>query len=125
VQFVSVPLAGVPRAGVTKVGDVANTSAPDPVSSVTAVARLADDGVARNVATPAAKPLMPVLTGSPVQFVNVPLAGVPNAGVTNVGDVANTNAPEPVSSEITPANSADVVAAKADSLFAVTAIVLL
>ena len=32
-QFVSVPEAGVPRAGVTKVGEVAKTRAPDPVSS--------------------------------------------------------------------------------------------
>ena len=33
-----------------------------------------------------------------VQFVNVPLEGVPKAGVTNVGLVANTNDPVPVSS---------------------------
>ena len=38
VQFVSVPEFGVPRIGVTRVGDVANTLAPDPVSSVRAVA---------------------------------------------------------------------------------------
>ena len=35
-----------------------------------------------------------------MQFVNVPLAGVPNAGVTKVGLVANTNEPLPVSSDI-------------------------
>ena len=33
-QFVSVPLVGVPRRGVTKVGDVARTGAPDPVAVV-------------------------------------------------------------------------------------------
>jgi len=38
VQFDSVPLVGVPRTGVTKVGDVANTKEPEPVSSVTAAA---------------------------------------------------------------------------------------
>jgi hypothetical protein len=35
----------------------------------------------------------------------------PNVGVTKVGLVPNTNAPEPVSSLITPASSAEVVAA--------------
>lgn len=42
----------------------------------------------------------------------------------NVGDVLNTNEPDPVSSEMTPANSDDVVAANALNLFAVVAIVL-
>lgn len=87
-----------PSAGVTNAGDVAKTNTPVPVSSVTAVIRFADEGVARNAATPDPKPLIPVPTGSPVVFVNTPLAGVPSAGVTSVGDVANTSAPEPVSS---------------------------
>jgi hypothetical protein len=52
VQFVSVPEVGVPRIGVTSVGVFAKTNAPVPVSSVTAEARLALEGVARNVATP-------------------------------------------------------------------------
>ena len=43
----------------------------------------------------------------------------PNTGVTSVGEVAKTSRPEPVSSEITPASSADVVAANAESLLAV------
>ena len=98
VQFVRIPDVGVPSNGVTKVGDVANTRAPDPVSSVTAEARFALEGVARNVATPVPRPLIPVLTGRPVQFVRVPLVGVPSRGVTNVGEVAKTSAPEPVSS---------------------------
>lgn len=85
VQFVSVPELGVPNAGVTKVGLVANTKAPEPVSSVTAAAKLDDDGVAKNVATPVPRPEIPVATGRPVAFVNVPEAGVPKAGVTNVG----------------------------------------
>jgi hypothetical protein len=71
--------------GVVRVGDVANTAAPLPVSSVRAAARLAEDGVARNVATPLPSPETPVDTGSPVQFVRVPEAGVPSAGVVNVG----------------------------------------
>ncbi len=107
VRFVATPEAGVPKAGVTNVGEVANTSAPDPVSSVTAVARLADEGVPRKVATPAARPLTPVLIGKPVMLVATPLAGVPRAGVTNVGDVPNTSAPEPVSPVTAAARLAD------------------
>ena len=42
--------------------------------------------------------------------------GVPNAGVTSAGEVANTNFPVPVSSLITPANSADVVDDNAEIL---------
>jgi hypothetical protein len=43
-----------PSVGVTSVGLVANTKEPDPVSSVTAAARLADDGVPKKVRIPAA-----------------------------------------------------------------------
>ena len=81
-----------------KVGPVAKTSAPDPVSSVTAAARFADDGVPRNVATFAPRPETPVETGKPVQLVKVPDVGVPKIGVTKVGVLAKTNAPVPVSS---------------------------
>lgn len=98
VQLVSVPDVGVPNIGVTSVGDVANTREPEPVSSVTVVLKLAEDGVARNVAMPVASPLTPVLIGNPVQFVNVPDVGVPSIGVTSVGLVANTSEPVPVSS---------------------------
>jgi hypothetical protein len=54
------PDATVPSAGVTKVGDVANTNDPVPVSSVTAANRLAEDGVPKNVATPAPRDVIPV-----------------------------------------------------------------
>jgi hypothetical protein len=81
---------------VTKVGEVANTNAPLPVSSVTAAAKFALDGVAKKVATFAPNPETPVLIGKPVQLVNVPLAGVPSAGVTKVGDVDPTKLPVPV-----------------------------
>lgn len=60
VQLLNVPDVGVPRTGVTKAGLVANTSAPVPVSSVTAAARFADDGVPRNVATPVPNEVIPV-----------------------------------------------------------------
>jgi len=111
VQFDSVPLVGVPRTGVTKVGEVANTNEPEPVSSVTVEAKLAEDGVPNQVATPDPKevipvpplatgkvPVTPVVKGNPVRLVAVPLVGVPRIGVTKVGDVANTKEPEPVSS---------------------------
>jgi hypothetical protein len=96
VMFVPTNADGVPRAGVTKVGLLANTKAPDPVSSETAEARLADDGVAKNVATPAPNPLTPVDIGSPVALVNVADVGVPRAGVTSVGEFDNTLLPVPV-----------------------------
>jgi len=114
-----------PNTGVTRVGVLANTLAPLPVSSVSAAAKLAEDGVAKNAATFAAKPDTPVEIGKPVQLVRVPEDGVPNAGVTRVGEVANTNAPLPVSSEITPASSEEVVAACTLNLSVVTTRVLL
>ena len=55
----------------------------------------------------------------PVQLVSAPDAGVPRTGVTRVGLVANTKEPLPVSSEITPANWAEVVAARTERLFVV------
>jgi hypothetical protein len=119
VQLVNVPEVGVPNNGVVRVGEVANTKSPLPVSSVTAVIKLADDGVAKNAATPAANPDTPVEIGRPVQLVRVPEDGVPKAGVTRVGEVANTKAPLPVSSDITPSNSEDVVAANTLSLLPV------
>ena len=60
VTLVITPLAGVPSAGVTRVGLVANTKAPEPVSPVTAAAKLAELGVPKNVATPAPKAVRPV-----------------------------------------------------------------
>lgn len=90
-----VPVAA-PNVGVINVGDVPNTNAPVPVSPVTAAAKLALVGVARNVATLVPKPLMPDATGNPVQFVRVPDVGVPSAGVTKDGDVEPVKLPDPV-----------------------------
>jgi len=106
VMFVPTNALGVPKAGVTKVGEVANTAAPLPVSSVKAAAKFALLGVAKKVATPVPNPDTPVLIGKPVAFVKVPLVGVPRMGVTRVGDVANTKAPDPVSSVIAEAKLA-------------------
>jgi hypothetical protein len=106
VMFVPTNALGVPNAGVTKVGLVAKTNDPVPVSSVTAEIRLALDGVPKKVATPVPRPETPVLIGRPVALVKVPLVGVPRMGVTRVGEVANTKEPEPVSSVIAEAKLA-------------------
>jgi hypothetical protein len=106
VRLVTTPLTGVPRAGVTNVGEVAKTNEPVPVSSVTAASKFALDGVARKVATPVPRPDTPVLMGKPVALVKVPLVGVPRIGVTKVGEVANTKEPVPVSSVIAEAKLA-------------------
>ena len=77
VRLVTTPDAGVPSAGVTRVGLVANTNAPVPVSPVTAAARFALDGVARNVVTPVPKevsPVPPFATATvPVTLADVPV----------------------------------------------------
>jgi len=52
VAFVKVALVGVPRIGVTKVGEVANTADPEPVSSVKAPARLEELNEPKEVALP-------------------------------------------------------------------------
>jgi hypothetical protein len=85
VALVNTAAEGVPKFGVTKVGLVAKTNAPVPVSSVTAVIKFALDGVAKAVATPVPNPLTPVAIGKPVALVKVPEAGVPNIGAVIVG----------------------------------------
>jgi hypothetical protein len=112
VKLVATPDVGVPSKGVTNVGLVAKTLAPVPVSSVKAAAKFADDGVAKKVATPVPRPDTPVLMGKPVALVKVPLVGVPRMGVTNVGLVANTFAPVPVSSVKAAAKLAELGVAK-------------
>jgi hypothetical protein len=87
VQLVNVPDEGVPRAGVTKVGDVAKTLLPLPVF-VTLIKFL----------------LLSVATAD--EIVNpLKLREAPNAapilGVVRVGDVPKTNAPDPVLDEDT------------------------
>ena len=71
VPVLKLPDCGVPRIGVTKVGEVANTNAPEPVSSVTAAAKLALLGVARNVATPVPKPVIEPTAGVTVVLVTL------------------------------------------------------
>lgn len=90
VALVSVAEEGVPKA------PLANNKAPVPVSSVRAAAKFEEEGVAKKVATPVPKPLMPVETGRPVALVRVTEVGVPNTGVTSVGLVDITTLPVPV-----------------------------
>ena len=78
VTLVITPLAGVPSAGVTKVGPLDNTTLPEPVEEVTPVPPLATGNV----------PVVPPSIGKPVALVSVPLEGVPKAGVVSVGLVS-------------------------------------
>jgi hypothetical protein len=148
VALVRIAADGVPRFGVTRVGLVSTTNfVPVPVCEAMEVA-LPDDvitpvrlalvtTVAANEPVPLpVTPPVSVMVWSPVFVplrllpVTVPLAEIdvavaaPSAGLTKVGEVANTSAPDPVSSLITPASSAEVVAAKAESLSVVTTKVL-
>jgi hypothetical protein len=79
--------------GVVRVGLVQNTSAHVHVSSVTALARFALDGVARKVAIHEPSQETQVDIGSPVTFVSTQAEGVPKFGVTKVGLVENTGDP--------------------------------
>jgi hypothetical protein len=78
---------GEVNTGVVIVGEVANTADPVPVSSVKAVRKLADVGVAKKVATLAPRPDTPVEIGRLVQFDRLPLVGVPNIGVVSTIEV--------------------------------------
>jgi hypothetical protein len=93
--LVSVADVGVPRIGVTSVGEVDKTTLPVPVLVVTPVP---PEATARVVDKPAA---VPVVFWLKVGQVNVPVlklpdCGVPKIGVTSVGEVDNTLLPEPV-----------------------------
>ena len=93
--------------GVTRVGLVANTLAPVPVSSVSAVANCNEvkdpSSVALPVEVTAPVRLALVVTlpavrpaAVPVMFVPTSADGVPRAGVTRVGLVESTTDPVPV-----------------------------
>lgn len=101
VKVNEVPVAA-PITGVTKVGVLANTKAPVPVSSVTALIKFALVGVAKNDAIPVPKPLTPVAIGKPVALVKVALDGVPKFGVVKIGLVnvlfVNVSVPASVAS---------------------------
>jgi hypothetical protein len=107
VRLVTTPDAGVPSAGVTKVGDVANTAEPVPVSSVSAVANCAEVKEPRDAAFPT-EVTIPVrlalvvtllavkAVAVPVMFVPTNADGVPSAGVTRVGLFDSTTFVVPV-----------------------------
>ena len=83
VALVRMPDDGVPRAGVTKVGEVARAIPPVPVTAA-----------ASAVPTPVPRPVNPPI-GKPVALVKTAADGVPNAGVVNVGDVVSAIEPDP------------------------------
>lgn len=83
--LLSVVAVADPKSGVMRVGDVAKTSDPDPVSSVTAAAKFPLDGVPRKVAMPLPSPETPLVIGNPVQLVRVPDDGVPSAPPLTTG----------------------------------------
>lgn len=95
VAFVSVADVGVPSKGVTNVGLVARTTAPEPVEEPKEVALPTDVTTpvkfALVVTVPAVSP-----EAVPVIFVPTNADGVPKAGVTSVGLVASTLLPVPV-----------------------------
>lgn len=95
VIFVPTKADGVPSAGVTSVGLVASTTAPEPVEDANDVA------LPIEVTTPVRLALVVTLPAVspeavPVMFVPTKADGVPRAGVTKVGLVAKTTEPEPV-----------------------------
>lgn len=96
--FIEVAVA-TPNEGVVNAGDVAKTMSPVPVLVVSAVDKFAEEGVAKNAATPLPKPLTPVDIGRPVAFVNVPEVGVPRIGVIRVGELPNDVREEAVTPE--------------------------
>ena len=86
VALVRTSADGVPRAGVTNVGDVPRTFAPEPVDVVTPVPPFVTPSV----------PVTPVVSGRPVALVNVAADGVPIFGVMRAGLVERTIPPVPV-----------------------------
>ena len=111
VALVKVPEAGMPKTGAVKVGEVkvlfVKVSVP---ANVAKVPEAAGKVIAVLVPATAGAEIVAVPEVDPAKATDVADA-TPNVGVTKVGEVANTNAPVPDSFEITPANSAEVVAA--------------
>lgn len=72
-----VPLDAPLITGVAIVGVVPNTRAPVPVSSVIALIRLVELGVAKNVATPVPSPVTPVAIGTVIVILALPSKETP------------------------------------------------
>lgn len=119
VALVKVPDAGVPNTGAVKVGEVkvllVSVSVP---AKVAKVPDAAGKVIAVFVPATAGAEIVAVPEVDPAKATDVADA-TPMVGVTKVGEVAKTKAPEPDSSDITPANSADVVADNALNLLVV------
>jgi hypothetical protein len=86
VAFVSVAALGIPRLGVTRVGELFRTMLPVPVEVAVPVPPLATGRI----------PVTPVPSGRPVAFTRLTALGVPRFGVTSVGLLLRTFEPDPV-----------------------------
>ncbi len=139
---------------VVKFGDVPNTSAPEPVSSLITPSNSADVVAANTLSLfpavvkvpafgtvtfdavvvvkvrlfapdvtrdePSAKVKVADVVGAVIATLFILVAdATPNVGVVSDGELLKTNSPLPVSSDITPKSSFEVVAAKTESLFPV------
>jgi len=98
VQLLKVPEVGVPRIGVTSVGDVAKTNDPDPVSSVTAAARFALHGVSSQVATPVPNDVIPV---PPLATASVPASVMVPEDVIGPPEVVKPVVPPDTATDVT------------------------
>ena len=123
--------------GAERLGDADRTTLPDPVDVVTPVPPR-NTGRVPKVIAPASIELVAVpivllvsisevsrptsvVVAAGIEIVSAPLTMDENEGVVSDGDVPNTSEPDPVSSLITPASCADVVAANWLSGFDVSA----
>jgi hypothetical protein len=96
------------------VSDPASVASVPDVGSVTFVAPVAVNVTLKAPAKASVEPSANVNVAAEAGAVNATLlmlvaVAAPRTGVTNVGVLAKTNAPDPVSSEITPASCEDVV----------------
>ena len=110
VMLVPTSVEGVPRFGVTSVGDVAKTAVPEPVSSVSAPARFAEEKEPRTVAFPV-EVIAPVRLALVVTVPAVSPAAVP---------VSPVPAPEKELAKMVPEAERLVVDALASVVFPVT-----
>jgi hypothetical protein len=81
-MFVPTKVEGVPKLGVTKTGDVAKTSAPEPVSFVTAAAKFALVGVAKKAGMPVPRPDAAVTKPALSKYTDFPAGYVQKTSLT-------------------------------------------
>lgn len=89
----NVPVVGVVMlvaiSGLVRLGVEENTNAPEPVSSLIAFARVELVALAKKLATPPARPVMPVDTGTDTEISAVPSNGCPLMFLATVNRAAD------------------------------------